>query len=72
VLNWVDYIAQVMRGGRDQALVALERFVNTEIGADPLGPYAAKFHGRDVYEQNLRAVRERVGRAVPVASAASS
>jgi hypothetical protein len=61
VLNWANYVKLVMRGELDEALPSLERFVNVEIGGDPLTPYAKKFHGREVHEQTLRMARELMG-----------
>jgi len=60
VLNWVNYLANVMRGEMDQALPHLARFVNTEVNTDPLDAYVSKFHGKPVYEAPLRVVRDRL------------
>jgi hypothetical protein len=60
VLNWVNYVKYVVRGEMDQALPHLDRFVNKEIGVDPLEVFAAKFHGHPVCEATLRSLHQRL------------
>ncbi|HEY7317471.1 MAG TPA: phytanoyl-CoA dioxygenase family protein [Candidatus Binatia bacterium] len=60
VLNWVNYVAKVVRGDMDEALPHLARFMNAEINTDALSAYAAKFHGKPICEATLRSVRDRL------------
>jgi hypothetical protein len=60
VLNWVNYLANVMRGEMDEALSHLARFVNTEVNTDRLDAYVSKFHGKPVYTAELDAVHDRL------------
>src|SRR5262245_39689903 len=62
VLNWVNYLGNVMRGEMDKALFHLARFVNAEINTDPMDAYVFKFHAKPMHETTLRAARERLGR----------
>jgi hypothetical protein len=62
VLNWINYLAAVMRGESDEALVHFARFVNAKMNTDPLDAYVSKFHAKPMYETTLRAARDRLGR----------
>lgn len=72
VLNWVNYVKYVVRGELDQALPYLDRFVNKEIGVDPLEAFASKFHGHRLCENTIRSLHERLSSIEPNANQLAS
>jgi hypothetical protein len=58
VLNWVNYIAQLVRGRPSEALHHLERFVNADLSHEALAAYQQKLHNKPMHEATLRATRE--------------
>jgi hypothetical protein len=62
-LNWVKYVAHLMRSEMEAALPYLNRFVNAELMNDPPSVLSAKFHGRPIHQDRLQAVQARLASA---------
>lgn len=62
VLNWVNYLAHVLKGEMDKALPHLERFTNAHIGFDAPAVYISKFHNKPIHNATLRSAREMIAR----------
>lgn len=60
VLNWANYLVELMHGQPDAALPHLSRFINTDLLEDPPSVFTRKFHNRELQTDRLRTVRERV------------
>jgi hypothetical protein len=59
-LNWSNYLVELMQGRGDTALPHLSRFINTDLLEDPETVFTQKFHNRQLHQDRLRVVRERV------------
>jgi hypothetical protein len=58
VLNWVNYLAELLRGEPDRAVPHLTRFTNTQAGVDGPEVYISKFHERAMHPETLRRIQE--------------
>ncbi len=63
VLNWANYLVELVGGRPEAALPHLMRFINTDLLEDPPSVFTQKFHNRDLQTERLRAVRDRVAAA---------
>jgi hypothetical protein len=59
LLNWANYLVELMGGQPETALPHLLRFINTELLEDPAAVFTKKFHNRQIHHDRLRSLRER-------------
>jgi hypothetical protein len=60
MLNWANYVVELLRGRPDSAIPHLTRFINTDLLEDPPSVFTQKFHNRQIHVDRLGVVRERV------------
>ncbi|MEP6573668.1 MAG: phytanoyl-CoA dioxygenase family protein [Gemmatimonadota bacterium] len=65
ILNWANYLDQLLHGDLDGARATMERFVNRELGADGPEAYIPKFHNKQVHRATLSGVRDRIAALEP-------
>ena len=61
ILNWANYLNEVLNGDAGQASAHIERFANAEIGMEPPASYVEQFHGRPMQAVTLERIRESLG-----------
>lgn len=61
VLNWPDYVVELMRNQPEKALPYLDRFINRVLLEEPTTVFTNKFHNRTIHTDRLGIVHERLG-----------
>jgi Phytanoyl-CoA dioxygenase (PhyH) len=65
ILNWANYLNEVLNGDPMRGPVHIERFANAEIGMEPPAAYVEQFHGRPMQAVTLERIREALGAPQP-------
>jgi hypothetical protein len=65
ILNWVNYLNEVLTGDPARGPAHIERFANAEIGMEPPAAYVEQFHCRPMQAVTLERIREAHGMAEP-------
>jgi hypothetical protein len=58
ILNWANYLNEVLNGDPGRAPGHIERFANAEIGMEPPAAYVEQFHGRPMQAATLERIWE--------------
>jgi len=61
ILNWANYLVDLLGGRPEPALEHFAQFVNGPNGWDPVEKYTSKYHGRTVHASTLRDAARRLG-----------
>ncbi|HEY7337831.1 MAG TPA: phytanoyl-CoA dioxygenase family protein [Bryobacteraceae bacterium] len=65
ILNWANYLNDVLNGDPRRGPSHIERFANVEIGMEPAFTYIDQFHGKPMHGETLELIRESLGAAQP-------
>jgi hypothetical protein len=65
ILNWANYLVELMGGDAERALPHFERFVNTQRGWDDTAAYIGRYHDRTVQRETLIGARRRIAETDP-------